>query len=60
MNQYCGKQKGLGYKPSPNCYQTVVVEVSHTFLTVALKQKGLGDNQVLITTKQAVLIIAQN
>ena len=35
------------------------MEVLHIFLSPVPKQKGLGVNQVPITTKQAVLIMAQ-
>jgi len=36
------KQKGLGNKPSPNYYQTVVVKVLHRSELIGAKQKGLG------------------
>jgi hypothetical protein len=42
MKYFCGQQKGLGKQPSPNYYQTIVMEVLHRFLSPAPKQKGLG------------------
>jgi hypothetical protein len=42
MKNFCGQQKGLGKQPSPNYYQTSVLELLHILRRITPKQKGLG------------------
>ena len=51
-NSIVEKQMGLGYKPSPDYYQTSVIELSHK-IQIFQSNKDLVFNQVPIAIKQA-------